>query len=197
MRDLWCRIRLDADFTKRQNYQFWVKNGHGGGWESTYKDFNHLKNVNILDTQAQGAVIKCPELAPEGKPYMWFGVNKFMASHLYVGVAPRPEGPWEVEDGGELPKDPQHEGPRYALYPHDRSCDTSNGVMLCSWSDGGQMGGKVVMAKFHFEKEDNSPPEAKEHYELVPRKEHGGGGGGDGHGHIGGQLKKGLKGLFG
>lgn len=189
MRDLWARIRLDADFTKRQNYQFFVKNGHGGEWAPNYKDFNELKNMNNLDIQAQGAVIKCPELAPEGKPYMWFGVNKFMAGHMYVGVAPKPEGPWEIEDGGELPKDPGHDGPRYALYPHEKSSNTNNGTMLVSWSDGGQMGGKVVMAKFHFEKEDNSPPEPQEHYEPV-QKAHG-------HGDIKGKLTKGIKGLFG
>lgn len=196
MRNHWARIRLDADFTQRSNYQFWVK-ANGGEWAPNYSNDDDLLKLENLDIQAQGAVIKCPELAPEGKPFMWFGVNKFMANHLYIGCAPRPEGPWQMEDGGELPPDPAGQtGQRYAAYPHERSCNTSNGVMLVSWSDGGQMGGKVMMAKYHFEKEDGSPPEEAGHYEQKPFISEGGHHGGEkGQEHHGG-LKGKLKGLF-
>lgn len=65
----WARIRRDADFTKRANYQFWLPSKQWGPWTSGKLD--DLQRVEGLDVQAQGAVIKCPELAPEGKPYMW------------------------------------------------------------------------------------------------------------------------------
>lgn len=198
--NFWARIRLDADFTKRENYDFQVR---GGAWQKTYENNDKLKPINNMDIQAQGAVIKCPELAPPGKPFMWFGVNKYMANHLYIGCSPHIDGPWEVEDGGEIPNDPAgHTGARYALYPHNRSCDPGKGLMLLSWSDAGQMGGKVNMAVYHFEKDDGSPPEPQRQFEQMgpkkggfdggaPQATQGSGQGGEqsgGHG-IGGKLK--------
>ncbi|KAF2230463.1 hypothetical protein EV356DRAFT_508993 [Viridothelium virens] len=152
MRNLFARIRRDAVFTQRENYEFWVKDGEGGKWAKDYSDLDELKSLGDFNVQAQGAIIKCPELAPEGKPYMWFGVNKFMASHLYVGCAPVVTGPWDVQDLGEIPKDPDWEsGPRYALYPNPQASNMAVGEMLCTWSDGGQMGGKVLAARFWFD----------------------------------------------
>ena len=152
MRNFFTRIRRDADFTRRENYEFWVKNAQEGRWAKEYSHLDELKGLDDFNVQAQGAIIKYPEFAPEGKPYLWFGVNKFMANHLYVACAPAVTGPWDVQDIGEIPDDPDGKsGPRYALYPSPRASSLDRGEMICTWSDAGQMGGKVLVARFWFD----------------------------------------------
>ncbi|KAI9660367.1 MAG: hypothetical protein M1821_009717 [Bathelium mastoideum] len=159
LRNLFTRIRRDADFTRRENYEFWVKDGEGGKWVKEYSNLDELKDLGDFNVQAQGAIIKCPDLAPEGKPYLWFGVNKFMANHLYVACAAAVTGPWDVQDLGEIPDDPDGKsGPRYALYPNPRASRLEKGEMICTWSDGGQMGGKVLAARFWFDLMENPGP---------------------------------------
>lgn len=159
-----ARIRRDADFTKRENYEFFKNSmDFKGEWGRSYNSSGDLAQLQDLDGQAQGALIKVPNFAPEGKPYMWIGVNKFMAGHMYVGCAPKVTGPWEVKDLGPLPEDPhppqtQKKGPKYALYPNPKASDMAKGEMLCTWTDATQMGGKVLAARFYFEGQFDSPP---------------------------------------
>lgn len=160
-----ARIRRDADFTQRGNYEVWINTLDGvGAWEKHYNHVDDLKKLQDLDIQAQGAIFKAPEFAPEGKPYLWIGVNKFGVGHFYVGAAPAVTGPWEVQDLGELPRDPdpwdgKSSGPKYALYPNPRASDLARGEMLCTWTDAAQLGGKVIAARFWFEGSyDRRPP---------------------------------------
>ncbi|KAK4615520.1 hypothetical protein CLAFUR4_10157 [Fulvia fulva] len=159
-----ARIRRDADFTKRENYSFFCDSmDMKGEWRQQYDDPNQLAKMGDLDIQAQGKLFKTPDFAPEGRRYMWIGVNKFMAGHFYVGSAPAITGPWEVHDFGELPNDPHpydghSSGPKYALYPNPRASDLARGEMLCTWTDAAQMGGKVIAAKFWFEGDYERPP---------------------------------------
>ena len=170
MWNYFARIRRDADFTQRENYEFWVKDGEAGRWAKNYTGLDELKDLNDFNVQAQGAILKCPELAPERKPYMWFGVNKFMASHLYVGCAPVITGPWDIQDLGEVPEDPDGKsGPRYALYPNPQASNLEGGEMLCTWSDGGQMGGKVLAARFWLETAGGSDPPPVEQQPIQAR----------------------------
>lgn len=147
-----ARIRTDANFGDPSNYQFLRK---GGEWVSSYSGphgpFGELAH-DILAGQGQGAIVYLPEHAPEGKPYMWFGNEKFPTSKLWVGAAARPEGPWEVHCIGEMP---QVDGPaqsklRYCIYPHLWGSSPGKGEILISWTDDGTMGGKVFMGVFAF-----------------------------------------------
>ena len=84
------------------------------------------------------------------------GVSKFPAGHLFVGAAPSVTGPWEVVDVAPIPDDPdpwdgKSSGPKYAFFPNPRASDLANGVVLCTWTDAAQMGGKVIAARFSFD----------------------------------------------
>ena len=145
VRNHWARIKRDADFRNRGNYEFLLENGQ---WNTQYQ-LDQLRN--IMGAQAQGSIIKEPLLGPQGRPYLWFGVNKFCASRLYIACAPQLAGPWEEWEGPELPANIGGGGLRYCLYPHERSCKPAEGEMLISWSDNANnMGGMVVQAMFKF-----------------------------------------------
>ncbi|OAG05378.1 uncharacterized protein CC84DRAFT_1163936 [Paraphaeosphaeria sporulosa] len=145
-----ARIRTDDNFADAANYQFLKKNGK---WESTYTEphgpFGELAH-DVLCGQGQGAIIHLPDFSPLGKEYLWFGCEKFMTSKLYVGAAPRPEGPWEVHSLGEMPKITEQAKTRYCIYPHIWGSDLSEGKILITWSDDGTMGGKVAAGIFEF-----------------------------------------------
>lgn len=146
-----ARIRTDADFADARNYQFLNK---GGEWVSSYHapygPFGELAH-DVLHGQGQGAIVYLPEHGPEGKPYVWFGCEKFMTSQLWVGAAERPEGPWELHGVGEMPKiNGDQSKTRYCIYPHLWGSAPGRGEMLISWSDDGTMGGKVAVGIFTF-----------------------------------------------
>jgi hypothetical protein len=105
----------------------------------------------VLQGQGQGAIVYMPEHAPDGKPFMWFGCEKFPTSKLWVGAAARPEGPWELHSMGEMPKvEPEHSKLRYCIYPHLWASSPARGQILISWTDDGTMGGKVFAGVFTF-----------------------------------------------
>ncbi|PVI05192.1 hypothetical protein DM02DRAFT_610790 [Periconia macrospinosa] len=145
-----ARIRTDADFTNKSNYQYLKK---GGEWVSTYNPpygpFGELSH-DVLAGQGQGAIVYIPEHAPHGKPYLWIGCEKFPTSQFCMGVAARPEGPWEVHRLGEMPKFTKEAKTRYCIYPHIWGSEPEKGRILITWSDDGTMGGKVVAAMFEF-----------------------------------------------
>lgn len=145
-----ARIKTDANFAETDNYQFLKK---GGDWVSSYRGphgpFGELAH-NVLAGQGQGAIVYAPDFAPQEQPYLWVGCEKFMTSQLCLGVAPRPEGPWDVYKLGELPKITEHTRTRYCVYPHLWGSDLKDGKLLISWSDDGTMGGKVVIGLFTF-----------------------------------------------
>lgn len=146
-----ARIRTEADFSDRKNYQFLKK---GGEWISSYQapygPFGELAH-DVLHGQGQGAIVYMPEYGPEGKPYVWFGCGKFPTSELWVGAAEAPEGPWEVYSLGEMPKvNGEQSKTRYCIYPHLWGSIPERGEMLISWSDDGTMGGKVASGLFTF-----------------------------------------------
>lgn len=145
-----ARIRTDADFTDRLNYQFLKKSGR---WESSYTEphgpFGELAH-DVLCGQGQGAIIHVPAFAPHGKEYLWIGCEKFMTSQLCMGAAARPEGPWEIHKLGEMPKITETAKTRYCIYPHLWGSDLDQGKILITWSDNGTMGGKVAAAIFTF-----------------------------------------------
>ncbi|KAL1599918.1 hypothetical protein SLS60_007723 [Paraconiothyrium brasiliense] len=144
------RIKTDADFADKTNYQFLKKSGK---WESTYTQphgpFGELAH-DVLCGQGQGAIVHVPEFAPLGKEYLWIGCAKFMVSKLYVGAAPRPEGPWDVHELGEMPKITDHAKTRYCIYPHLWGSNLGEGKILITWSDDGTLGGKVAAGMFTF-----------------------------------------------
>lgn len=118
-------------------------------------------------------------------------MNKFIAGHLYIGCSAKIEEGWDVQDGGELPHLLKPDSQRYASYPHPQASRTDQGQMLCSWSDGGQMGGMVCMAMYNFEMEGDAlplPPPVP--HASKPTSDHHGHGG---HGGLKDELKKGLE----
>lgn len=145
-----ARIKTNADFANADNYQFLKKNGR---WESTYTEphgpFGELAH-DVLCGQGQGAIVHVPDFAPSGKEYLWFGCEKFMTSKLYVGAAPRPEGPWEIHSLGEMPKLNEHAKTRYCIYPHIWGSNLEKGKILITWSDDGMMGGQIAAGMFDF-----------------------------------------------
>ncbi|KAF1948438.1 hypothetical protein CC80DRAFT_498212 [Byssothecium circinans] len=146
-----ARIRSDSDFTDRACYEFLHK---GGEWKKTYEPpfgpFGALEHT-VLSGQGQGAILHLPGFAPRGREYVWFGCEKFPTSRLCVGVAERPEGPWDVRVLGELPGVGEKVGTRYCVYPHVWGSRLGRGEVLISWSDDGRMGGFVAAAVFRFE----------------------------------------------
>ncbi|KAF2680427.1 hypothetical protein K458DRAFT_479957 [Lentithecium fluviatile CBS 122367] len=150
-----ARIRTYADFTKLENYRFLKKSGE---WVASYSGphgpFGELAH-DVLAGQGQGAIVYLPGFAPEGRPYIWVGCEKFPTSQLCVGVAARPEGPWDVHRLGEMPKITEQAKTRYCIYPHFWGSDLEKGEILISWSDDGTMGGKVALARFRFAVQHN------------------------------------------
>ncbi len=105
-----------------------------------------------------------PDHGPAGKPYVWVGVNKWMDSKMWCAAASKPEGPYDIQFLMETPKvmgsKSQH---RYCIYPHLWAYDLAQGELLVSWSDDGQMGGKVAAAKLRFEMVE--PPKQEQEQE--------------------------------
>ena len=67
-----ARIRRDADFTQRSNYEFFINTMDGKGqWSPTYNNIDDLKRLGDLDVQSQGEIVKLPGFAPKGREYMW------------------------------------------------------------------------------------------------------------------------------
>lgn len=149
-----ARIKTDANFAERENYQFLKKSGN---WEPSYTEphgpFGELAH-DVLCGQGQGAIVHLPHFAPRGREYLWIGCEKFMTSKLYVGAAPKPEGPWDIHDLGEMPKITEHAKTRYCIYPHIWASDLEGGKIFITWSDDGTMGGKVAAGVFHLALED-------------------------------------------
>jgi len=158
-----CRIHHSADFTSREAYEFLVDalDGSGPMWDKSYT-LQSLHRLGDLNVQAQGVLFRAPEFAPQGRPYLWMGVSKFPAGHMFVGSAPAVTGPWEVVDVAPIPDDPnpwdgKSSGPKYAFFPNPKASDLAAGEVLCTWTDAAQMGGKVIAAKFWFEGGWESP----------------------------------------
>ncbi|KAF2730932.1 hypothetical protein EJ04DRAFT_499601 [Polyplosphaeria fusca] len=146
-----ARIRTDADFSDPVNYAFLKK---GGEWVSSYQapygPFGELAH-DVLHGQGQGAIVYMPDHGPRGKPYVWFGCEKFPTSKLWIGAAERPQGPWEVHAVCEMPMiNGEQSKTRYCIYPHLWGSEPGQGEMLISWSDDGTMGGKVAAGMFSF-----------------------------------------------
>lgn len=145
-----ARIKTDAGFAKQENYQFLKK---GGEWVSSYSGphgpFGELAH-DVLAGQGQGAIVYVPNFAPQNKPYLWIGCEKFLTSQLCLGVAAKPEGPWDVHKLGEMPKITEHAKTRYCIYPHLWGGCPEDGKLPISWSDDGTMGGKVALGTFSF-----------------------------------------------
>lgn len=153
-----ARVRHKSDLRQRSNYEYLTNTG----WKSTYKGIDDLQNV--LDDQMHGTMFKCPDekFAPEGRPYIWFGVNKWLDNKLWIACAEKPEGPWDKQFLGELPRFlGDNSGNRYCLYPHPWFGNLENGEMLLSWTDNGILGGIVClgMYKFEVESEEKSAKE--------------------------------------
>lgn len=157
LKNHWARIKSGSDFTRRENYEYLIHTLDSKS-EVWYPTYTLHQLVNIIPVQAQGAIIKTPSLAPKGRPYMWFGNNKFPANKIYIACAARLEGPWEEWEGPEIPPFGGG-GLRYTLYPHERSCKPEGGEMRISWSDDKQLGGMVVQAMFYFAMEGENEAE--------------------------------------
>ncbi|CAI6332269.1 unnamed protein product [Periconia digitata] len=145
-----ARIRTDADFSIKSNYSYLMKSGEWApSYSPPYGPFGELAH-GVLAGQGQGAIAFIPDHAPHGKPFLWIGCEKFPTSQLCIGVAARPEGPWEVHKVGEMPKFTADAKTRYCIYPHIWGSDLANGKILITWSDDGTMGGKVIAGIFTF-----------------------------------------------
>ncbi|ORY18146.1 hypothetical protein BCR34DRAFT_660404 [Clohesyomyces aquaticus] len=146
-----ARLLTSSSFADPSNYTFLHKDGH---WHPHYSPpYGPLGSLahDILAGQGQGALLYLPDFAPEGKPYVWVGCSKFLTGRVWVGVAERPEGKWEVVDVGELPRG--EGGNRYCVYPHVWGSRLERGEVMVSWSDDGTMGGKVLVGVLRFETE--------------------------------------------
>lgn len=149
-RNVLARIKYGSDFSQRAHYQFHCQQG---GWQSSYAKAEDL--TDVASGMGHGMMFKVGKHGPNGKGYMWIGVDKWMSSKLHLGVAERPEGPWDMKDVGELPKIlGEKSKTRYCLYVHDWGSDIPNGQLLISWSDDGQMGGLVVAGKLMLAMEE-------------------------------------------
>jgi len=89
-----------------------------------------------------------------GREWVFVGCNSWADSWMYVGVAERPEGPWEVVRLIEAPqRTPQPDFKfTYCMFAHPWAADVGKGELVVSWSEGG-MRGKVCVAKVGFRRE--------------------------------------------
>lgn len=150
-RNVMARIKYGDDLSQISNYQYHTK---ADGWKSNFDKVEELSDV--LAGIGQGMIFKVgDEHGPKGKPYMCIGVDKFMSNGLHLGVAEKPEGPWEIRNVAQIPKFLHHNSnTRYCLYMHGWGSDLSQGELLISWSDDGQMGGLVIAAKLRLHMEE-------------------------------------------
>lgn len=65
-----------------------------------------------------------------------------------MGVAPNPEGPWDLQKLMPAPqRTPQPDSPfTYCMYAHPWAFSEEKGELMISWSEGG-MKGKIVAVK--------------------------------------------------
>jgi hypothetical protein len=145
-RNYMARIKYGDDFSQLFNYQYHTT---AHGWKPSFNKSDDL--TDVMSGIGHGMIFKAKDHGPKGKPYMCIGVDKFLSSHLYLGAAEKPEGPWDIKDVGEVPKFLGDKSKtRYCLYMHDWGSDLGQGELLVSWSDDGQMGGLVVSGKLRL-----------------------------------------------
>ncbi|KAF2760228.1 hypothetical protein EJ05DRAFT_276114 [Pseudovirgaria hyperparasitica] len=145
-----ARVPINADFTQRSSYEFFAKGG--ASWVKDFQDPN-ADLEDVIAGMSQGGILYMPDHGPAGKPFVWFGVNKFMSGDFYVGAAERIEGPYDIHEIGHGPKIMPKSDHLYCLYPHDWASDFGNGMVCVSWSDDGELGGKVAAGRYYFEME--------------------------------------------
>ncbi|KAH8809335.1 hypothetical protein F5884DRAFT_795348 [Xylogone sp. PMI_703] len=127
----------------RESYQFW--DGR------TYQD-DISKSASIMSGLQHGSIFRSRLFEPNtGKDWVFIGCNIFADSNVLIGVAPNPEGPWElVKLIPAPPKTPQPDsGFTYCMYAHPWAYGESKGELMITWSEGG-MKGKIVAVKVKF-----------------------------------------------
>ncbi|KAL3419516.1 hypothetical protein PVAG01_09738 [Phlyctema vagabunda] len=149
-RNVMARIKYGHDLSQISNYEYYTISG---GWRPSFENIEDLSDV--MSGISHGMIFKTGVHGPKQRPYMCIGVDKFLSSRLYLGVAEKPEGPWDIKDVVELPKFlGQKSNTRYCLYMHDWASNVAQGEFFITWSDDGQMGGLVVAGKLRLHMED-------------------------------------------
>ena len=70
------------------------------------------------------------------KDWVFVGCNAFGDSTVQMGVAPRPEGPWDIQDLMPAPPKEKHEDSifTYCMFAHPWAYDESDGEIMITWS---------------------------------------------------------------
>jgi hypothetical protein len=107
------------------------------------------KSKPVLTGMQHGTIYPSKLFQPNtGKDWVFVGCNCFADSTVQIGVAPKPEGPWDVRE--LIPAPPRVERDNasftYCMYAHPWAYDEGGGELMVTWSEGG-MQGKVVAVK--------------------------------------------------
>ncbi|KAL9127533.1 MAG: hypothetical protein Q9217_003601 [Psora testacea] len=98
----------------------------------------------------QGAVFRS-DLFGKGREYVLVGVSQWADSKIRLGVAEKPEGPWDIR-GIALAKGINYPNEyMYCIYPHDWAVEDDDTSLMVTWSE--HWPGGVVAAKLKFQVE--------------------------------------------
>lgn len=90
-----------------------------------------------------------------GRDWVFVGCNSFGDSTVHIGVAPKPEGPWDIRKLIPAVPKTKVQGATftYCMYAHPWAFDEARGEVMITWSEGG-MQGRVVGVKVSLAQTD-------------------------------------------
>lgn len=125
-------------------YEHW----DGEGWQ-----LNNCDNAATLWEDIPQASVFRSSLFGEQYPFVMVGVTKWCDNKVQVGIAPAPQGPWQIKDVGVAEPLKVSGGHRYCIYAHPWASEGGKDLFL-TWSE--TWPGGVVAAKLTFTMQ--SPP---------------------------------------
>ena len=144
-----CKIILarvaEEDVETREAYEHW----DGEGWKLNNWD----DSATMWEDIPQASVFRS-SLFGKQYPFVMVGVNKWCDNKIQVGVAPAPQGPWQIKDVGVAGPINVSNGHRYCIYGHPWASECGKDLFV-TWSE--TWPGGVVAAKLNFRMETPLP----------------------------------------
>jgi hypothetical protein len=103
----------------------------------------------VMTSMQHGTIYQSRLFQPNtGKDWVFVGCNAFADSTVHMGVAPKPEGPWDIRK--LMPAQPKTRFDdatfTYCMFAHPWAYDEGKGEFMVTWSEG-TMRGRVVAVK--------------------------------------------------
>lgn len=111
---------------------------------------NDISKCKPVMTGMQHGTIYRSELfqSNTGKDWVFVGCNAFADSTVHMGVAPKPEGPWDIRKLMSAKPKTRFDDATfiYCMFAHPWAFDEGKGELMVTWSEG-TMRGRVVAVK--------------------------------------------------